>query len=160
MWNLIKKEFHNYISEIINNYEKLNNKYWLSKRDIEWLYNTKWKVKTEKCISLLNIVNEVYNTNYKLEDLFNREYMKDYLEYKQKVNIDYWNTDKWSFIDNILRIVKDTFEKIMNIFPIKNKINNDENGLWNSEIFNNIHLVIFIWIILYILWKLFNTYFL
>ncbi len=104
MWILIKNQFENNIQDIFNNFNSIKNTYWLKQKDILSLLETKWKVKINNTISLLNIYNDIYKSNFDLQDLFNTEYIKWYLEYKNNLEINYWNEENSNFLDNILLV--------------------------------------------------------
>lgn len=148
----LNKDINNKLILILENYSNINNKYWLSKRDIESIINTKTWINYEKALKFLRIYNDLYNTNNKLENIFNISYIKNYHEYKNKINIEYWNNDNHSFLDKFLSIIffKNIYIKLKNVFENKYLVK-DKTTLF-------LFMIIFI-VIIYIFFMVYNTYF-
>ena len=100
---------------LIDNFSTINNKYWLAKRDIERIIETKTSTDYNKVENLLKIYNDFYSTKYNIEDIFNTSYIKNYYEYKNKIDIKYGNKNNDSFIDRFLTfaIIKNIYNKII-----------------------------------------------
>ena len=148
----LNKDINNKLILILENYSNINNKYWLSKRDIESIINTKTWINYEKALKFLRIYNDLYNTNNKLENIFNISYIKNYHEYKNQINLEYWNNHNHSFLDKFLSIIffKNIYIKLKNVFENQYLVK-DKTALF-------LFMIIFIAII-YIFFIVYNTYF-
>ncbi len=148
----LNENVNNQLHKIISDFSSLDNKYWLTKREVESIVNVKTWTNYEKALSLLKIYNDFYWTNYEIENIFNISYIKKYHEYKNKVNVEYWNNDNQSFLDKFLSIIffKNIYIKLKNVFKNQYLVK-DKTTLF-------LIIIIFI-VIIYILFIVYNTYF-
>lgn len=135
---------------LIYNFSSINNKYWLSKRDIERIIETKTSTDYNKVEILLKIYNDFYYSQHSIEDIFNTSYIKNYYEYKNKIDVKYGKNNNDSFIDRFL-----TFATIKNIY---NKIieNISKNVLVKDK---NISILIIILILIILIFLFSNKFF-
>ena len=155
MWILIlNNDLHNHCEEISDNYSFIENKYWLSKRDIDWIINAKWKQSYEKTDKFLSIFNEHFfqddvNRYYHMSDLYNTKNIKNYLMYLNKNEAIYWSEDQSGFIWNFLTTI---FTVVKSIFRLKW---ND----WSLKIWTFLYKMIFLIIFIILFLRVYNYYF-
>jgi hypothetical protein len=113
---------------MIDNYQSIENNNGLSVRDINSLLNAKWKVNIDKVVNLINLYNSLYKSSLLLENMFNTQYIKDYIIYKNKLKIEYNQENKSWFLDiffivlkNIKTNIKDIFDKVWYDVKVKNR---------------------------------------
>jgi hypothetical protein len=144
MWVLIlNNDLHNNCEEIAENYSAIINKYWLSKKDIFWIIDAKWKQSYDKTNKFLSIFNEYFfgnevNKYYYMDELYNTRYIKDYLMYLNKNEAIYWNEEQsgfvWKFFITIFTVIKSIFRLKWNDWSVK---------VW-TFLYKMIFLIIFI----------------
>lgn len=99
----IYKEFE----DIFNNENFTLKRHWI-KRVVFWsTIKSKWNIQYKTAKKLLDIYNEYYSWNKKIENIFNIENILKYKKTQREVVFEYiddWNHTLFKFIDEILAL--------------------------------------------------------
>ncbi len=113
---LVKSQFEDNIQNMIDNYQSIEYKNGVSLRDINSILNAKWKVKIDKIVNFINLYNSLYQKSFELEDMFNTQYIKDYISYKNKIRTEYREENNSSFLDILFITLRNFWNKINDFF--------------------------------------------
>lgn len=117
-------------------------KYWIKPSRLKTILKNWKNIQIETSLVLLKIYNDYYELSDELDDIFNTQFIKWYIEHVNKIEYEFWDKDKSNFIQSFLRFA-------FSIFSSKEKIDKKPNLELMDD--KKLILIISIIIIAYIL---------